>query len=198
MPRLAELLSAASLDMNAIAAHLDGLDPVSRRDEVTSIGKREQARLFESAAGFRPIGLDHFVAPSREPMREVVHRGRNSLPAFKHFAKVFARPDDESVAGAELWGYNRNPSFVETVVGPGYFVARAHERPGEVLIDYLQVPPRHPQGWPDILPNSARLSRFVYYRTQDVMRGVSEHVSIGRATRDGAEMPNWFVLCREE
>ena len=42
-----------------------------------------------------------------------------------------------------------------------------------------------------------RLSRFVYYQTQDLMRGVSEHVSIGRASRNGEEMSAWFILCRE-
>ena len=43
----------------------------------------------------------------------------------------------------------------------------------------------------------ARLARFIYHRTRDFMRGVSEHVTIGRATREGKPMDNWFVLCRE-
>ena len=67
---------------------------------------------------------------------------------------------------------------------------------GEVLIDYLQVPPDKPSHWPKILSNSKRLSRFVYNGTQDVLRGVSEHVTIGRATRGGKDLPNFFVLCR--
>jgi hypothetical protein len=32
----------------------------------------------------------------------------------------------------------------------------------------------------------------------DVMRGVSTHVSIGRARRGGKMSDNWFVLCRED
>jgi hypothetical protein len=66
----------------------------------------------------------------------------------------------------------------------------------EVVIDYCEVPARKPAEWPPVLPNSARLSRFIYYRTRDYMRGVSQHVTIGRATRDGKPMDNWFVLCR--
>ena len=45
---------------------------------------------------------------------------------------------------------------------------------------------------------SARLSRFVYYRTQDVLRGVSRHVTVGRATKGGKPMSAWFVLCRDD
>jgi hypothetical protein len=42
------------------------------------------------------------------------------------------------------------------------------------------------------------MSRYIYDRTQDTMRGVSKHVSVGRASRDGKLMENWFVLCRRE
>jgi hypothetical protein len=131
-------------------------------------------------------------------MREVVHHGKNSLPAFTTFAKVFVRPDDPEAVKTELWGYNRNPAFIETAVGPGYFVAHAHEVDGEMLVSYLRVPPRKPDGWPEIVPNSSRFSRFVYYKMEDVLRGVSSHVSIGRATRGGKDMDAWFVLCRED
>jgi hypothetical protein len=41
----------------------------------------------------------------------------------------------------------------------------------------------------------ARLSRFIC-TGRDFMRGVSQHVTIGRATREGKPMDNWFVLCR--
>jgi len=67
----------------------------------------------------------------------------------------------------------------------------------EVLVDYLQLPPAKLPHWPTILPNSSRLSRFVYNGTQDVLRGVSQHVSIGRAMKAGKYLPAWFVLCRE-
>jgi hypothetical protein len=47
-----------------------------------------------------------------------------------------------------------------------------------------------------ILPSSARLSRFVYNGTRDYMRGVSAHVSIGRAEVRGRLSDNYFILCR--
>jgi hypothetical protein len=189
------MLRGESPSIDAIEAHLDSLDPDARVAEVRSLGRSEQARLFEAASGHRSISLDHFVPTSHGPMEEVVHEGKNSLPAFNHFAKVFVRPE----AGApELWGYNRAGGFIETVVGPGYFVAYPHAVPGEVLVDYLRVPPSRPGHWPEILPNSARLSVVVYNGTQDILRGVSKHVTIGRATKGGKPMSAWFALCRRE
>jgi hypothetical protein len=196
MTTLRELLSADAQDMRAVAAHLDGLDPTARVEQVRALGRSHQARLFEAAEGFKPIALDDLVAPDREAMNEVVHLGKNSLPAFSRFAKVFARPEDGEAR--ELWGYNRAGRFVETIVGPGYFVAYPHEVPGELLVDYLRIPPRRPEHWPPILPNSARLSMVVYQGTQDILRGVSEHVTIGRATKGGNPMSAWFTLCRQD
>ncbi len=83
-------------------------------------------------------------------------------------------------------------------MGPGYFVAYPYENEGEVLVDYLRVPPKRPAEWPEILPNSSRLSTFVYNGTQDVLRGVSKHVTIGRAFKGGKPLSAWFVLCRED
>ncbi len=195
MGRLREMLSDDSPDITAIEGHLNTLDPSSRVDEVRSLGRAEQAALFDAAKGHRSVSLDDLVPASRGPMEEVVHFGKNSLPAFNHFAKVFVRPE---ASAPELWGYNRAGGFVETVVGPGYFVAYPHEVPGEVLVDYLRVPPSRPGHWPEILPNSARLSVVVYNGTQDILRGVSEHVTIGRATKAGKPMSAWFALCRSD
>ena len=110
---------------------------------------------------------------------------------------MFYRPDDEATAAKELWGFNRNGPLVTTTVGPGYYVAYPRGQ-GEVLIDYTRLPTRAPQGWPRILRNDQRLSRLVYHGTQDVLRGVSKHVTIGRASRKGKDLDNWFVLCRTE
>jgi len=46
------------------------------------------------------------------------------------------------------------------------------------------------------VPNSHRLSRFVFQGMQYVLLGVSDHVTIGRAMRAGLWLPNWFVLVR--
>ena len=80
-------------------------------------------------------------------------------------------------------------------MGPGYYVA--YEGPGdEVLIDYTRVPPTKPEHWPEIRSNKTRLSRFVYADMIDALRAVSNHVTVGRAIRNGKVMDNWFVLCR--
>ena len=68
----------------------------------------------------------------------------------------------------------------------------------ERALDYLRVPPERPEHWPAILPNSARLSRFVYNGTRDILRGVSKHVTIGQAMKGGKPMSAWFVLCRDD
>ena len=165
-----DFFRGSDVDLPALAAYLDGLDRARRIAEARDLGGAEQARLFEAAAGYRRVTLDDFVPRGFPPLQPIVHYGRNSLPVFKIFEKRFCLPD---ASASELWGYN------------------------ELVIDYCEVPPRKPAEWPPILPNSARLSRFIYYRTRDFMRGVSQHVSIGRATREGKPMDNWFVLCRE-
>lgn len=137
--------------------------------------------------------LDALLPSTAPAMTGVPHEGRNSLLLFTHFAKVFYRPEE----GKELWGFNRNPPLVKTTVGSGYYVAYPHGQ-GEVLIDYTRLPGRAPAGGPPMLRNDQRLSRFVYNGTQDVLRGVSKHVTIGRASRKGKDLDNWFVLCRTE
>lgn len=196
MGRLRDLLSVDAPDMQAIESYLDGLEPEERVAEVRTLGRAHQSRLFDAADGYKPISLDDLVRSDLEPMQDVVHYGKNSLPAFNHFAKVFVRPSTSE--RPELWGYNRAGGFIETVVGPGYFVAYPHEVEGEVLVDYLRVPAGRPDHWPEILPNSARLSKVVYNGTQDVLRGVSRHVTIGRATKAGKPMNAWFTLCRDD
>ena len=195
MATLRDLVNDEALDMRAIETHLDSLEHPQRLSEVRSLGRSDQARLFEAAEGHRAVHLSDVVPEGQAPMSEVVHHGKNTLPTFNHFAKVFVRP--ARADADELWGYNRAGGFIESVVGPGYFVAYPHGD-GEVLVDYLRVPPDRPAHWPDILPNSARLSRVVYNGTQDILRGVSRHVTIGRATKGGKPMSAWFALCRED
>ena len=195
MACLRDLVHGGAPEMAAIEAHLDALGTAERLAEVRSLRREEQSLLFDAAEGHRPISLDDIVPHDRGPMQEVVHYGKNSLPAFNHFAKVFVRPESSS---PELWGYNRTGGFLEMIVGPGYFVAYPHTVAGEVLVDYLRLPPRRPESWPRILPNSARLSIVVYNGTQDILRGVSTHVTIGRATKGGRAMSAWFALCRDD
>jgi hypothetical protein len=144
-----------------------------------------------------PVTLESLLPAQVAVMTGVPHEGRNSLLLFTHFAKVFYRPEDPALAGKELWGFNRNGPLVTNAVGPGYYVAYPHGQ-GEVLVDYTRLPGQAPSGWPAITPNGQRLSRFVYNGTKDVLRGVSKHVTIGRASRNGKDLDNWFILCRTE
>jgi hypothetical protein len=184
--------SGGQVDVAGLASWLDGLAPDVRKEAVRSLRRTEQAALFEAAKGFRPLALQDFV-PGEAPLQPVIHFGKNSLPAFSHFEKRFCWNPERT----ELWGYNaQDPKWLEAVITPGYFVARAHGE-GEVVIDYRAEAPGRSEGWPEILPNGARMGRFVYFQMLDVMRGVSRHVTIGRASRHGKEMPAWFALCRE-
>ena len=193
MSTLSSLLRRKHVTLAEVGAHLDALSEKARVAQTRALGARLQAKLFDLARGERPLTLED-LTPGARPLQGVTHEGRNSLPAFRYFAKVFCRPDD---GRAERWGYNRTPGLVHGTVGPGFFVAVPHG-PAEVLIDYTLTPPRKPADWPDIAHKYSKLSRFVYYGTQDVLRGVSQHVSIGRAKRGGRWMNNWFILCRVE
>jgi hypothetical protein len=191
---LSRLLEDASVTPAGIATHLDGLDASARRDEVLALGKTHQARLFDLVDGFRRFTLDDLAPASTPPLTGVRHEGRNSLPAFSRFAKVFAVPDDAALVATERWGFNATSALVTVSVGPGYFVAVPQG--DAVLVDYTRLPPRPLTGAPRVLHNDERLSYFVYNRTKDVVRGVSQHVSIGRAWRGTERLDNWFVLCR--
>jgi hypothetical protein len=183
-----------SVDVPGLSKFLDALDDEARAAAVRAMTPGQQAKLFEAARGFRPLTVDHFVPPAVPPLTQVAHTGKNSIPIVSHFEKRFCRP---SPGAKQLWGYNENPPSVTLVSGPGYFVCYDIDD-GECLIDYTQLPTGKPEAWPAIKPNSAGLSRFIYHRTKDTMRGVSAHVSIGRAARDGKVMDNWFVLCRRD
>jgi hypothetical protein len=180
------------LDLERLRATLDTCGPWSRRNALRALSKRNMATLFEASAEADALTLDD-VVPVGDPLVEVIHSGRNSLPLFNDFQKRFCRPDGEG-AGDVLWGYNHTNTAVFT--GPGYFLARIEDK--ELVVDYGSVPPRKPASWPEILPNSARLGRVVWVGMVDRVRKVSTHVSIGRAWIRGKVTDNYFALCRED
>ena len=189
---MSSLLLDARIDPSELSEELNAMTGADRKRWALSLGRRQQRRLFAAVEGHAALDLDFLVPPERGTMSEVVHEGLNTLPAFRRFAKVFCRPEGRD----ELWGYNRTSTLTETVVGPGYFVARAYGE-GELIVDYLATPPSAPSHWPTIVANETRLSRFVYAGTQDILRGVSAQVSIGRAQKKGRWLPAWFVLVRQ-
>ena len=94
--------------------------------------------------------------------------------------------------------------MVRPLIGPGYFVAResgdgGNDPRGAVVVDYFLVPDGPVvEGWPPVRPNGHGLQRFVYDKTRDYMRRVSQHVSIGEAHRKESRVMGYFVLCRQD
>jgi hypothetical protein len=187
------------IDLPRITHILDGLGPGGRVPTIRGWDAAIMRRLWDAAKGYKKVTLADFVPASIGAMTEVVHEGKNSLATFTHFQKRFAKTE----SGA-IFGYNHQDMAGWT--GPGYFVVHSwkgegegvgkDKTDGEVAIDYKELPEHTLDAWPEIIPNSARLGRFVYEGMVDVMRGISSHVTIGRARKNDAWMDAWFVLCR--
>jgi len=182
-------------DLPRLAEVLDELGHRGRIAAIRNWEKSLQVKLYEAADGFKKLSLEDYVPSEKEPLKEVIHHGRNTLAAFNHFQKRFCKPSDVAKTDT-LWGYNHQQMAWAT--GPGYFAVHTAEKEGEIDIDYRLDVPEKPSEWPQIVPNHDKLGRFVYEGMVDVMRGVSKHVSIGRAKKKGQWMDAWFVLCREE
>jgi hypothetical protein len=189
-------LAEAPVRSQAISELLDGFEHHERVAAIRSLGRGDQRRLYEAVDGFRSVRLEDLVPPDIGDFVPVRHFGKNTLPAFTHFEKRFCRPRgvDPRKPG-ELFGFNFQT--MAKITGPGYFVAREDPNRPEVWVDYTRVPPAHPEGWPEILPNERGLARFVYGYMVDTLRRVSEHVTIGSAARKGRDLGSWFILCRE-
>jgi hypothetical protein len=188
-------LIEAHLDVPRLSKDLDELGHPGRVWAVRQWTRENMATLWDAVKDFHPVTLDDFVAPGVPPHVAVRHHGKNSLRAVTTFQKRFSRPMDPD-AKDMLVGYNFQTFSPFT--GPGYYVAHPAADAGEVDIDYTMLPKEKPPSWPDIVPNSARLGRFVYDGMVDVMRGISSHVSIGRAKKQRGWMDAWFVLVRED
>jgi hypothetical protein len=188
-------LISPNLDLPRLSKVLDELGHAGRLWSVQRWTRGDMAKLWEATKGAHPLTLDDFVPPSMGPLVEVIHHGKNSLPTSKYFQKRFCKPKDPE-AKDMLVGFNYQSWAA--VTGPGYFVAHPSTDAGDVDIDYTMLPKEKPEAWPPILPNSARLGRFVYYGMTDVMHGISSHVSIGRARKKHGWMNAWFVLVRED
>ncbi len=181
-----------------LSTALDRMDARSRLATMLTITPKEQQVLWEMFEDQAP-DADHFVPSGTEPLSEVIHHGKNTLPAHNFFQKRFCRADDDS---GELYGYNHQS--LSWLTGPGYYVAHPVSKeddaqaPSSYVIDYTRIPPKKPASWPEIIANEKKLGRFVYAGMKDYMRKVSEHVSVGRAYKGGKPMNAWFVLVRED
>ncbi|MBW2396339.1 MAG: hypothetical protein JRG95_18975 [Deltaproteobacteria bacterium] len=190
------LLGQDEIEMESVAAFLDGLTHAERVEATRSVGRKPQARLYRAAKGFAPVRLEELVPPGVGDGKAVRHFGKNSLPAFTQFEKRFCRPPGQDPgAPQELWGFNFQT--LQPLTGPGYYVARPSPDAPEVWVDYNLVPSEAPAGWPPLRSNETGLSRFVYGFMIDTLRRVSEHVTIGSAARRGKDLGSWFLLTRE-
>ena len=99
--------------MYYIANWLDAQTAYDRLKAIQSLNKQQQRALFENV----PIQHHLHLSTCAEPNVEVIHDGKNSLPAFTTFQKRFVRLDDERVVG-----YNHASTM--GVIGPGYFVLK--------------------------------------------------------------------------
>ena len=196
--QLQGLLRDARVDREAVAKLFEEASPSERVTLTGSIDGRGQAKLWEAAVP-GTISIDDMVPRSVGPLVPVIFHGKNSLAAFTRFQKRFCRPA-EGGASDELWGYNYQPTrWLAPLTGPGYFVAYDSSSPlGSVAVDYRQIPSGRPAEWPEIHDNRYRLSRFIYNGMVDYLRRISEHLLIGRATRGEKQLPNYFLLCRED
>lgn len=194
MATLTELLNNSSVKLPEVTSHLEGLNHPERVDQVVALGKKEQMKLWEIAEGSKEIDLEYLVPRSAKPLQPFPFEGKNSLPMFKTFQKVFYLDNDRNVCG-----YNN--AWIGWLVGPGYYMVQMNPKAEkhEPQVDYTRIPTEHPTGWPEIKSNDVFPTMFVYGGTKDNLRWVSKDVVIGRAFKMGEKaMPNWFVLCRAE
>jgi hypothetical protein len=191
------LIRDRPIEPERIRRFLDELSPRARVAAIRSLGGAELRGLYAGVDGFRPVTLEDLVPSTVADLTTVRHLGKNSLPVFTHFEKRFCRPSNTAGKPAtELYGFNFQT--LAAITGPGYFIARQSAERPEVAIDYRDLPPEHPQDWPPIRSNERGLSRLVYGHLLDTLRGVSDHVTIGSAARNGKDLGNWFALCRDD
>lgn len=194
MPQdILNIVKSEPIDLDALEQALDAASHAVRLAATRQFTPKLQKKLFDATLG-RAVTLEQMI-PGREPFKEVIHHGTNTLPAFREFQKRFCAPSDPA-AGDVAYGYNHTP--YKGLITPGYYVAYEEENSGEFWIDYTQIPPEKPEAWPEIMKNSSRLGFLVYAGMIDKMRKVSDHVTIGRAYKKNKEMSAWFVLVRED
>jgi hypothetical protein len=188
--QLAQMLSGETR-LDALASLCDQFDEQERLAAIQLLGSGALARLYTQAEN--PAGqaaLDYLVGA--EAGQAVAWAGKNSLPLFNAFAKVFYRTPDGSVIG-------RNTGAMEWLVGPGYYTTVIHQgHPGQFLIDYTREPASAPPAWPTVKKNSAGASFFVFRNMHDYLRPVGKNLAIGAAFDgpSGKAKGQYFALVR--
>ena len=81
------LMKEDPLDRPAIAGLLDSGDHDLRVQAIRTMSGRQQANLWDACMG-RSTTLEDLVPPEHPGATEVIHVGRNSLPAFRDQAII--------------------------------------------------------------------------------------------------------------
>jgi hypothetical protein len=175
-------------DIHTLSTALDGASEEQRIAWLRSLPGRQLPVLYNLAEG-QTLTVE---AMHRGDGEVVIHEGMNSMALFRGFQKRMVKQ------GEEISGYNHQTW--KWLVGGGFFVVvPSPEVEGELHVDYTGLPERQHPEFPPLKSNDAGLSRFVYGGGMiDVLRRVSEHVTIGKAYLKGKERGQYFVLCRRE
>lgn len=189
------VLLEPKIDLQRLSEILDGLGHEGRVHACTTWTPKQKEAIFEAAKGFKPLDLDFLVPSSVGPLVEVIHDGHNTLPMFSHFQKRFVKLEGEDFP---IGGYNKQS--MQAFTGPGYFCASKGEgeHEGELVFDYTKVPKNKPASWPEIQKNEGGIAGIVNGGMVDYLRGISNHVSIGVAFKDGKPRHQWFTLVRRD
>lgn len=196
-----ESILASSVDLDELANHLNSLDHQGRMAIIELWDKAVQKNLFELCKG-RTVKTDDIV-PHGFYDQQVIHHGKNSMPMFSSFQKRFAilskdkDLENRDRASAQVIGYNEWSKLLVGLTTPGYYRGYEDAETGEFVVDYNQIPEQTLEIWPALMPNEARIGRFVFAKMVDRLRKVSNHVTIGRAFKK-KPMSNWFILVRED
>jgi hypothetical protein len=170
---------------DALSDALNAVDHEARVAWLRSLSGKEEAALYALAAG-STLTVEEMHRGADDV---VIHEGWNSLPFFRSFQKRV------TVHDGQLQGYNHQT--MRPVTGPGHFRVRESEDVhGEVWFDYEWEPTTVPEPFPAARSNTAGLSILVYGNMIDVVRKVSDHVTIGRAYIKRKETGNYFGLVR--
>ena len=188
---LDKLLAAPRITIDEVAEQLNVSSTAQREASVLGLGKSAQKRLWELAASAAtPVTTDYFLPADFPPLQPIPFEGKNSLPIYTRFQKVFYRTSKGEVAGF-------NNYSLSVLIGPGYYIAYpSPHNAKELCIDYTQLPSEKPPGWAQITENTRGLARFFYGGLKDYLRWVSPDVVIGKAFRNGTPLENYFILMR--
>jgi hypothetical protein len=190
-PKQLSQMLAGDPRLGALAGLCDEFNEQERIAAIQLLGGGEMAKLYARAENpGTAVTLDYLVPT--EPGQQVTWVGKNSLPLFSAFAKIFYRSADGTVIG-------RNAGSMEWLVGPGYYTTRIREAAtSEFLIDYTLEPAAAPPTWPPVKKNTSGASFFVFRNMHDYLRPVGRNLAIGAAYDgpSGKAKGQYFVLVR--